>query len=85
MRPTSGSSRRLNRGVRPQLVQVSHRDTGVDMKKLIAAFVAVSTSMTPKVLLAAESGSSAYGAGRLVGYVFLAVLAFLIIRKLMKK
>ena len=55
------------------------------MKKLIAAFVAVSTSMTPKVLLAAESGSSAYGAGRLVGYVFLAVLAFLIIRKLMKK
>ena len=55
------------------------------MKKLSFAFVAVSTAMAPMLSLAAQSGSSAYGAGRLVGYVFLAVLAFLIIRKLMKK
>jgi hypothetical protein len=55
------------------------------MNKFNAALAAASAASVPIAALATQSGSSAYGAGRVVGYIFLAVLAILVIRKLMKK
>jgi len=57
----------------------------VGMNRFNAALAAASAAFAPIAALATQSGSSAYGAGRIVGYVFLAVLALLVIRKLMKK
>jgi hypothetical protein len=43
------------------------------------------TMAFPVSCLAANEASFAYGAGRIFGFVFLAVLAFLGIKKLMRK